>query len=73
MKTVAELIEQLKAFPPELRVVTRGYEGGECDCDDPALCTIVLDVNDAWYYGPHEDVGTSNEHPGKPRVKAVRL
>jgi hypothetical protein len=55
--TVAELIEQLKNYPADMRVLTLGYEGGY---NDIKLNTeeIVFNVNnkDTWYYGPHECV-----------------
>jgi hypothetical protein len=55
--TVNELIEQLKNYPGDMRVLTLGYEGG---FNDIKLSTeeIVLNFskNDAWYYGPHESV-----------------
>ena len=53
--TVAELIEQLKNYPADMRVLTLGYEGG---FNDTELTTkdIVFNVNsrDTWYIGPHE-------------------
>ncbi len=56
--TVAELIEQLKNYPSDMRVLTLGYEGGY---DDIGLKTkdIVFDVNskDTWYYGSHDEPG----------------
>ena len=55
--TVNELIEQLKNYPGDMRVLTLGYEGG---FDDIGLKTedIVFGANDKdkWYYGPHESV-----------------
>jgi hypothetical protein len=55
--TVSELIEQLKNYPGDMRVLTLGYEGGY---NDTQLHTeeIVFNFskNDAWYYGPHECV-----------------
>lgn len=53
--TVSELIEQLKNYSGDTRVLTWGYEGGYNDID---LKTeqIVFNVNsqDTWYIGPHE-------------------
>ncbi len=55
--TIAELIEQLKNYPSDMRVLTLGYEGGLNDiylkCD-----SVVFDVNskDTWYLGPHDYV-----------------
>ena len=53
--TVNELIEQLKNYPADMRVLTLGYEGG---LNDISLGTnsVVFGYkgNEAWYYGPHE-------------------
>ena len=53
--TVHELIEQLKNYPSDMRVLTLGYEGG---LNDISLGTnsVVFGYkgNEAWYYGPHE-------------------
>jgi hypothetical protein len=53
--TVSELIEQLRDYPSDMRVLTLGYEGG---LNDISLGTnsIVFGHkgNEAWYYGPHE-------------------
>lgn len=57
--TVRELIESLsKIEDKEIRVMTRGYEGGVNDIinDTPDIIHIALDVNDEWYYGRHERV-----------------
>ena len=54
MLTVSELIEKLKEYPGDMRVLTLGYEGGY---DDITFTTadIVFNVNkDSRYYGPHE-------------------
>jgi len=53
--TVNELIETLKNYPGDTRVLTLGYEGGYNDID---LKTegIIFNYNnkDTWYIGPHE-------------------
>lgn len=63
--TIGELIEQLKIYPHDLRVLTVGYEGG---FNDISIRTkdIVFNVNDkdAWYYGPHESVDFVPEDAG---------
>jgi len=53
--TVNELIQQLKNYPGDMRVLTLGYEGG-CDDIDVKTDDIVFDVNveDTWYTGQHE-------------------
>lgn len=55
-KTVAELIDELRRFPPDTRVVVSGYEGGVGDCWTPELISIRLNANDdeLWFNGPHE-------------------
>jgi hypothetical protein len=59
--TVNELIQQLQAYPGDMRVLTLGYEGGY---NDTQLKTdeVVFNFskNDAWYYGPHESVKYSD-------------
>lgn len=61
--TVNELIEQLKNYPGDMRVLTLGYEGG---FDDVDLETndIVFNVNstDTWYMGRHETVDMCGEY-----------
>jgi len=63
--TVSELIEQLKSYPSDMRVLTLGYEGGY---NDTQLQTdeIVFNFsqNDAWYYGPHERVKLTDSDTG---------
>ncbi len=53
--TVNELIEQLKNYPGDMRVLTLGYESG---LDDASISSddIIFDYNDkdTWYYGSHE-------------------
>ena len=65
--TVNELIQQLKNYPGDMRVLVPGYEGGY---NDTGLKTeeIVFNFskNDAWYYGPHERIedGRSGDFKG---------
>jgi hypothetical protein len=64
--TVRELIEVLSRIEDQdVRVMTRGYEGGVDDMvigndidnnNTPAIIHVALDVNTAWYYGRHERV-----------------
>ena len=53
--TVSELIEQLKNYPADMRVLTLGYEGGLNDIDVKSD-SVVFDANDkdTWYIGNHE-------------------
>lgn len=64
--TVKQLIEVLsKIEDQDVKVMTRGYEGGVDDLhigngignSIPAIVNVALDVNKEWYYGAHERVG----------------
>jgi hypothetical protein len=61
--TVNELIEQLKNYPADMRVLALGYESGfddiNLDTDD-----IMFNVNnkDTWYMGRHERVGAYTDN-----------
>lgn len=56
--TVRELIERLSAFPPEMRVVVRGYEAGLGDIDDliPTEAIVGYHGYEPGVYSPHECV-----------------
>lgn len=47
--TVRELIETLRSFPPDLPVLTSGYENGYENIQDPVL-EILSHKMDAPYY-----------------------
>ena len=53
---VDQLIKRLQMYPPDLRVVVRGYDGGYNDVDTFEKLKIVIDYHSVWYYGKHEDV-----------------
>ncbi len=53
--TVHELIEELKKYPPEMRVVASGYEGGCDDVTGSKKIRLMLDYYKAEYYGRHEE------------------
>ena len=54
--TVKELIEKLKEFDENMRVVVAGYEGGVNDVEGANAVKIKLNQNTAWFYGKHEAV-----------------
>jgi hypothetical protein len=72
-KTVAELIEELRKYPPDTRVMADGYEGGLCDCRSPELLRVKLNVNLDWYKGPHENVTDDHASGDADVIDAVRL
>ena len=55
--TVAEIIEMLKSYAPETRVVVQGYEDGYDDIASVRLVAIKTNANPEWYYGQHGDAG----------------
>ena len=63
--TIAELIAALGQYPPELAVLTPGYEGGYADLtpENLQLRRIQREVNQEWYYGPHEDFDPDDPRP----------
>lgn len=71
--TVKQLIEQLQQLDPELHVFTKGYEGGYCDINEFELKKIALDVNTAWYYGPHDDAKAISDSSRYVVVKGIIL
>lgn len=52
--TVKELIEKLKEFDENMRVVVAGYEGGVNDAELANAVKIKLNQNTAWYKGKHK-------------------
>ena len=69
---VNQLIKRLQMYPPDLRVVVRGYEGGYNDVDTFENLKIVLDYHSAWYYGKHEDANTKYYVPDKTKYTIVK-
>jgi hypothetical protein len=81
--TVRELIQSLsKIEDQDIRVMTRGYEGGVDDIVIgngidrntvvvPAPIDIALNVYTEWYYGKHEVVSESTTYKDKTIVKAI--
>jgi len=65
--TVNELIEQLKNYPADMRVLTLGYEGGYDDVGirtEEIVFNVRTDDRDTWYYGPHECVKYTDSDTG---------
>jgi hypothetical protein len=69
---INELIEQLKNYPPDMRVILDGYEGGYADVISLHKKEIYLNVNSdiaTWYYGSHE--GASDNKNGDETALVV--
>lgn len=58
--TVAELIKKLQMFPPSVRVLVKGYEGGWDNPEEPKLQLTHLDIREDDYMGSHEECGAAN-------------
>ena len=52
--TIQELIDKLSKYDPSLHVYIPGYEGGVDDVESLEEVEVFLNVNDEWWYGPHE-------------------
>lgn len=53
--TIDELIEKLKSYPGDLRVLVDGYEGGFSEISVVNKIKVKLNANKESYNGPHED------------------
>jgi len=51
---VKDLIEKLQTLPGDMIVVRPGYEGGVTELSGIKTKKVVLNYNEAWYYGEHE-------------------
>lgn len=71
---ISELIEKLKDFPPDTRVVVRGYEGGLDDVDEIEETEIYLNCRTLLGYGLHVEVEYAYERDkDKEKVPAIIL
>lgn len=73
--TIKELIERLSQIEDQnIRVMTRGYEGGYDDASIYfRIINVALNVNSEWYYGSHEMVSENHNYKDKEIVKAIVL
>jgi hypothetical protein len=72
--TVKELIDQLNQLDPDLHVFVNGYEGGFHYAEISEIKNICLNVNTAWYYGPHDDPKMCSNDPNSyEQVKGIVL
>ncbi len=61
--TVAELIQKLQKFPPDMRVLTDGYEGGY---DDPQIYETAAVKEYSPYCGNYQVYWRYSEEERKP-------
>ena len=53
--TVNELIQKLQFYPPEMQVVTEGYEEGFDSIKSVSEIILVEAVKKEWYVGQYEN------------------
>jgi hypothetical protein len=53
--TIKQLIEKLKQYPPDMRVIISGYEDGYNDISNIEEKEIAIDIISDWYNGQHVD------------------
>lgn len=73
---IKELIEKLKQFDENDLVMARWYEWGYCDAKEPEEFDMLLNVNEEWYYWPHEkddDWRESEDYEKYIKAKAIIL
>ena len=70
--TVAELIEKLSQYDPDLPVVIKGYEGGYNDLSIIEEIRLQLNANTENWYGTHEEI-TNNGTAHRSPCEALRL
>ena len=71
--TIQELINQLQQYDPKLPVMLSGYEGGVYQANRVRQVVFAANVNDAWYYGPHEIITDPSDYPGYKQQQGVYL
>jgi len=58
--TIEQLINKLKTYPNNIKVLVDGYEGGLDAILDITMINIEYDATKQWYYGPFEESESSN-------------
>ena len=64
--TVEQLINELKQYPKEYKVLVDGYEGGLDAVLASRMLSVEYDETKAWYYGPFDETDDTT-------TKAVHL
>ena len=58
--TVEQLINELKQYPKEYKILVDGYEGGLDAILASSIVGIEYDEKKAWYYGPFDKTNDTN-------------
>ena len=72
---IKDLILELNKHDPDTQVCLTGYEGGVYNPTKVLEVTVALDVNDEWYYGPHEQIvpDLDRDYPQHKHEQMVRI
>ena len=58
--TVEQLIDELRKYPNNYKVLVDGYEGGFDAVLSSRIVNVEYDETKAWYYGPFEETDDVN-------------
>ena len=58
--TVEQLIDELRKYPNDYKVLVDGYEGGFDAVLSSRIINVEYDETKAWYYGPFEETDDVN-------------
>ena len=67
---VRDLIAELNKHDPDNWVCLPGYEGGYYHPKIVMDCVMAMNVNEEWYYGPHE-MFTEDQYPDHEHLTVV--
>jgi len=59
--TVEQLINKLKSYPNDAKILVDGYEGGLDAVLDVNIVSVKYDDTQKWYYGPFEECDSCDE------------
>jgi len=71
--TIAQLIEELKKFPPEMPVITSGYEGEYENIISPKRIKVKFVPNEPYYNGQFQQTDEPEENVFEAAVIALEV
>ncbi len=70
---VQELIDKLKDFPPQTKVLGRGYESGWSDIEDIELIDVLHIPDGPWYDGDYQAPASYYQDRDYEQITAVTI
>lgn len=58
---IEQLIKTLNNYPPDMKVVTDGYEGGYNDVEEAEVVNVQIRPDAQWYDGKYDSVWKDGE------------